>query len=54
MIDRIVSNYTTSIIGAIVFVSGLILVYAEKATLTEFGGFLAVSLGLLFSKDIKK
>lgn len=54
MIERLVSNIKTTIVGSVVFIAGTVLVWAEKASLTEFGGFLAVALGLLFSKDPKK
>lgn len=53
MFERITSNKKTTIAGLIVFVSGLALVAFEKATLTEFGGFIGVAFALLFSKDPK-
>jgi hypothetical protein len=53
MIERIFANIQTTIVGAIIFVTGVALVAMEKATLTEFGGFIGVAFALFFSKDPK-
>lgn len=54
MIERIFSNAKTSIVGGIIFVTGALLVAFDKATLTEFGGFIGVAFALFFSKDPKQ
>lgn len=53
MIERIFANIQTTIVGAIIFVTGVALVAMEKATLTEFGAFIGVAFALFFSKDPK-
>lgn len=53
MFNRITENTKTSIAGGIIFTAGIALIIMEKATLTEFGGFLGVAFALLFSKDPK-
>jgi len=53
MIDRILKDSKTTIIGLIVFITGAMLVAFDKASLTEFGGFIGVSFALFFSKDPK-
>lgn len=53
MFERITKNKNTTITGLIIFASGLTLVALDKATLTEFGGFIGVAFALLFSKDPK-
>lgn len=53
MIDRITKNTTTTIVGVVVFLTGATLVGFDKATLTEFGGFIGVAFALLFAKDPK-
>jgi hypothetical protein len=51
MIDRVIKNWKTTAAGAILFVSGIILVIMEKASLTEAGTFFGVAFVLFFSKD---
>ncbi len=51
MIDRITKNWKTTTAGVILFVSGIILVAMEKATLIEAGTFFGVAFVLFFSKD---
>lgn len=51
MFERITSNIKTTIVGGIIFITGVLLVAMDKASLTEFGAFLGVSFALLFSKD---
>ena len=51
MIERVTKSWKTSAVGAILFVSGIILVAMEKATLTEAGAFFGVAFMLFFSKD---
>jgi len=53
MIERIFTNIQTTIVGAIIFVTGVALVAMDKATLTEFGAFIGVAFALFFSKDPK-
>lgn len=53
MIDRILKDSKTTIIGLIVFITGAMLVAFNKATLTEFGAFIGVAFALFFSKDPK-
>ena len=51
MIDRITKSWKTTAAGMILFVSGIILVAMDKATLTEAGAFFGVAFMLFFSKD---
>jgi len=53
MIDRILKDSKTTIIGLIVFITGALLVAFDKASLTEFGAFIGVAFALFFSKDPK-
>jgi len=53
MIDRILKDSKTTIIGLIVFITGAMLVAFDKASLTEFGAFIGVAFALFFSKDPK-
>jgi hypothetical protein len=54
MIDRILKNWKTSSIGVGLIISGVVLVWFEKATLTEMGAFIGVGLYALFMNDPKK
>jgi len=51
MIERIFKNWKTSAIGVLIILITLFMVFYEVATLTEVGGFWAVSLVLLYSRD---
>jgi drug/metabolite transporter (DMT)-like permease len=51
MLDRVFKNTKTTIAGIALFVSGIVLVALEKATLTEAGAFFGVAFALFFSKD---
>jgi len=51
MLDRVFKNIKTTIAGIALFVSGIVLVALEKATLTEAGAFFGVAFALFFSKD---
>ena len=51
MIDRILGNWKTTVAGLILFISGMIMVGMEKATLTEAGAFFGVAFVLFYSKD---
>jgi hypothetical protein len=53
MIDRIFKNWKSTALGLGVMAVGFILVWFEKATLTEFTAFIGGGLLLLFSKDGK-
>ncbi len=53
MLNRIIENKKTTLVGALIFITGITLVFFDKASLPEFGGFLGVSFALLFSKDPK-
>lgn len=53
MLERILQNKKTTGTGLLIFATGIGLVIADKATLTEFGAFLIGAIGLLFSKDPK-
>lgn len=53
MIERIFENKKTTIAGIIIFLTGALLVAFEKASLTEFGGFIGVAFALFYSKDPK-
>ena len=51
MLKRITENPKTSVIAGILFMSAIILVWFEKATLVEARVFLPPVIGLLFAKD---
>jgi hypothetical protein len=51
MIDRIFRNPKTTVIGLILISFGGILVWYEKASLTEFGAFLMGGFALMMSRD---
>jgi hypothetical protein len=51
MLKRITQNPKTSILAGILFMCAFILVWFEKATLTEAGVFLPAIIGLLWAKD---
>lgn len=51
MLKRIIENPKTSTLAGILFMSALVLVWFEKATLTEAGVFLPAIIGLLWAKD---
>ena len=53
MLERILQNTKTPIAGLVVFLTGIAMVFADKATLTEFSAFLIAAVGLLFTKDPK-
>ena len=53
MIDRIFKNWKTTLLGVGLIIAGVLLVWFEKATLTEMGAFFAVGLYALFVKDPK-
>lgn len=53
MIERIFQNKKTTIAGVVIFTTGALLVGFEKASLTEFGGFIGVAFALFFTKDPK-
>lgn len=48
MIDRIFNNWKSSMVGVFLLVVPLVLVYFEKATLSEVGVFWGVALTLIF------
>lgn len=54
MFERITENKKTTVTGLLIFVSGIALVALDKASLTEFSGFIGVAFALFFSKDPKK
>jgi hypothetical protein len=51
MIDRIFRNPKTTLIGLIFISFGGILVWYEKASLTEFSAFLMGGFALMMSRD---
>jgi hypothetical protein len=51
MINRIFRNPKTTIIGLILILFGGILVWFEKASLTEFSAFIMGGFALMMSKD---
>lgn len=53
MIERIFQNIKTTLTGIATFLTGAVLVAFDKASLTEFGGFIGVAFALFFSKDPK-
>jgi hypothetical protein len=53
MINRIFRNPKTTVIGLILISFGGILVWFEKASLTEFSAFIMGGFALMMSKDAK-
>ena len=53
MIERLFTNIKTTVVGLIIFLTGVLLVAFDKASLTEFGAFIGVAFALFFSKDPK-
>ncbi len=51
MIDRILKDWKTTIIGLVVLAVCFVFVFIGKATLTEVGGFICGGFYVLFSKD---
>ncbi len=51
MIDRILKNRKTTLLGLSILAICFILVFLEKATLTEVSGFICGGFFVLFSKD---
>jgi hypothetical protein len=51
MISRIFANPKTTVIGLILISFGGILVWFEKASLTEFSAFIMGGFALMMSKD---
>jgi hypothetical protein len=56
MIERVFKNKKTTILGLLILVCSFVLVWFDKATLTEVSLFLTGGFALLFMKDpvIKK
>lgn len=54
MIDRIFKNIKTTMVGITSFLTGAIMVYLDKASLSEFGGFIGVAFAFFFAKDPKQ
>ena len=51
MIERIFKSWKSSLVGLILFLSGIALVVFEKATLTEAGAFFGMAFVLFFTKE---
>lgn len=51
MVDRIFKSWKTTVVGLALFLSGMLLVAFDKASLTEAGAFFGVAFALFFSKD---
>ena len=51
MKERILSNWKTSLIGAILFLFSGVLLWLGKITFAEFSAFLPVVIGLICAKD---
>jgi len=51
MIERVFSNWKTTVAGVVLFLSGMLLVAFDKASLTEAGAFFGVAFALFYSKD---
>lgn len=56
MNERIFKNWKTTVFGILLLAVCFVLVWFEKATLSEVGGFVPVGFGFFFLKDgsIKK
>lgn len=53
MIDRVFKNWKTTTIGIGIIVASLVLVYLNRAELTEALAFITGGVGLFFAKDGK-
>lgn len=53
MINRIFQNWKTTLVGLGLIIAGVVLVWFEKATLSEVSVFFATGLLALFVKDPK-
>ena len=51
MIDRVFKSWKSTLAGLILFISGMVLVGFEKATLTEAGAFFGMAFVLFFTKE---
>lgn len=51
MIDRILKNWKTTVLGLAILITCFILVFMEKSTLTEVSAFICGGFFVLFSKD---
>jgi general stress protein CsbA len=51
MINRIIKNYITTIIGAVIIGATIYLVYNDKTTVTESTILITLGGGLIVSKD---
>jgi hypothetical protein len=51
MIDRILRNYKTTLLGLVTMLTCFVFVWFEKATLTEVSLFFTGGFALLFVKD---
>ena len=51
MIDRILKNWKTTVLGLAILITCFILVFMEKSTLTEVSVFICGGFFVLFSKD---
>ena len=54
MIDRITKSWKTTLVGTLIILGALAAVFVDKASLTEAGGFIAVGIGLFFTKEGNK
>ena len=53
MFNRVFKNWKTSFLGLLFLWVGFALVATEKATLSEFGAFIATAFALFYSKGPK-
>lgn len=51
MFKRVTENPKTSALAGIIFLSAMVLIWFEKATLNEAAVFLPAIIGLLWAKD---
>ena len=51
MKNRLLSNYATTILGCLILIFCGVMVYTEKANVTDMSGWLATGLLFLRSKD---
>ncbi|MCT4638945.1 MAG: hypothetical protein N4A72_14685 [Bacteroidales bacterium] len=51
MTDRIFKNWKTTLLGAVLILTGFVLVFFDKATLTGLAAFFASAMPLFFAKD---
>ena len=53
LIDRVLKNWRTTLVGVVLIVVAALVVVLEKATLEQAGLFMVTGFGLFFAKNKK-